>query len=298
MKNSISKNSEKTNPAFHLFLYLAMFFSLGFVVFGAVGSFFALIDKTFESAVESFYQESLRSAIASLVIAIPAYYSILFIINNKLAKGEIEPDSGIRKAISYLAIFVFFAMSIGSLVSLLFGYLNGELAEVSFLKTLVFLAISALMFAFYFWEIKRASFSKKVFDIYFSLSLLIAFSAVATGFAIVDSPRVTREKKQDREIIEAMENARQRIENFYFNNGKLMESEEFENIGLEKDVREKIIYNISGDKEYELCSRFNYSSEDGYIYDYLKNEWRFPAGDHCFKLRIRSDGEISEKMIR
>jgi len=232
------------------------------------------------------------------VIAIPAYYSILFIINNKLAKGEIEPDSGIRKAISYLAIFVFFAMSIGSLVSLLFGYLNGELAEVSFLKTLVFLAISALMFAFYFWEIKRASFSKKVFDIYFSLSLLIAFSAVATGFAIVDSPRVTREKKQDREIIEAMENARQRIENFYFNNGKLMESEEFENIGLEKDVREKIIYNISGDKEYELCSRFNYSSEDGYIYDYLKNEWRFPAGDHCFKLRIRSDGEISEKMIR
>lgn len=298
MKNSISKNSEKTNPAFHLFLYLAMFFSLGFVVFGAIGSFFSLIDKTLESIAESFYQESLRSAIASLVIAIPIYYPILFIINKKLSKGEINPDSVVRKAISYLAIFVFFAMSIGSLVSLLFGYLNGELAEVSFFKTLVFLAISALMFAFYFWEIRRTSFSKKVFDIYFSLSLLIAFSAAATGFAIVDSPTVTREKKQDREIVEAMENARQRIENFYFNNGKLMGSEEFEDIGLEKDVREKITYNILGDKEYELCSRFNYSSEDGYIYDYLKNEWRFPAGDYCFKLRIRDYEGLPEKAIR
>lgn len=291
------KSNEKRNPAFHLFLYLSMFFSLGFVVFGTIGIFFSLVEKIFESSLDSGYQEYLRSSIAALVIAIPIYYVILYMINKKLEKMEIKPDSMARKAISYLAIFVFFAMSIGSLVSLLFGYLNGNLVEVSFLKTLIFLVISAMLMSFYLWEIRRVAFSKKIFKILFSISLFIAFLAVTTGFSIVDSPKITRAKKQDVKIVEAMENVKQRMNIFYFNNGKLMNDDEFRDIGINKDIQDKIKYNQIGRDEYELCADFNYSFKEGYLYDYLKDEWRFQEGRHCFKLKSKTEGEI-EKIVR
>lgn len=292
--NEISVKSEKINPAFHLFLYLAMFFSLGFVIFGSIGIFFSLIDKIFKEGLDGVYQEYLRSSIAALVIASPIYYSILHIINKKLGRGEISPDSGIRKAITYLATFVFFAMSIGSLVSLLFGYLNGDLAEVSFFKTFVFLLISALMMSFYLWEVRRTSFSGKIFNILFSISIAVAITAVIIGFSIVDNPKVTRDKKQDVKVAEAMENVKQRISNFYFNNERLMNNDEFGDIGIDKDIQDKITYKPIGADEYELCGKFNYSFEEGYLYDYLKDSWRFKKGDYCFKLKAKAEGEFKE----
>lgn len=296
-KNELIK-SEKVNPAFHLFLYLAMFFSLGFVIFGTIGILFSFIEESFSTDTRIFYQEYLRSAIAALVIATPIYYSILYVINKKLTKGEIKATSPIRKVITYIAVFIFFAMSIGSLVSLLNGYLSGELVKVSLFKTLAFLTISVLMLGFYFWEIRRTSFDKKNFNTFFLNSLFVALLVIVLGFVTVDSPSVTRKKNQDRDIINAMSSAKVRIDNFYANNERLMSSDEFNDIELNKEVEDKIKYNVLGDKDYELCSEFNYSSEEGYIYEYMKNEWRFPAGEHCFKLKVQSVGPIPEKVIR
>lgn len=288
--NIQSQNDEKKSPAFHLFLYLLSFLSLGFLITGIISVYFQFINKIVtEDATDAiiysghFDQDSLRFGISALIISFLVYYIILYFLNRKLVNEEIKQDSIIRKFITYLALFVFSAMSIGSLVTLLYNFLNGELSSKSLLKIIVFFLVSLFYLAFYLWEIRRKEFSQNIYLSLYFVSMAVSFSAIIIGFSIVDSPRVTKEKKIDREIINSMNSMQYDIEDFYKDDNRLPESEK------EVKFRKNIQYKKTGNTTYELCSVFLQPAEKED--DYYSENWSHPAGKYCFKKDVTKEDE-------
>jgi len=289
MENKIPSVEEKKHPAFHLFLYLVSFLSLGFVVAGVITIYFQVINKfvsepaRVSDVVSSglLDQCALKFGISSLLVASAVYYVIIWTINSKLKKEEIRQDSAVRKFITYFALVAFSAMAIGSVVALIYNYLDGELTSKFFLKILVFFIVSVFFFGFYLWEIRRKVFSGKNFQFFYVVSILLSVSALVLGFVVVDSPRISREKKIDSELESRMRSMDSSISSFYFKEKRLPSSEK-----NELKTGEGIEYKISGDTEFELCGSFLQPKNEPGTFE---SRWNHPAGRHCFKINVLRD---------
>lgn len=218
----VKKSNEKQNPAFHLFLFLVSFLSLGFMVFGILVSFFQAVNKFFPDSFKGrnfsssyFDNDLMKFGLSSLIVTIPIYYGVLFLLNKKLEKKEIEEDSLVRKGITYLAMVAFSAMAIGSLVALLYSYFDGELTTRFVFKVMAFLVVSLFFFGFYFWEIRRVEFSKNSFNKLFFSSLVLTSIALILAFFVIDSPKTAREKRADGALIDNMREASRIVSNKY-----------------------------------------------------------------------------------
>lgn len=205
---------EKRNPAFHLFLYLVSFLSLGFLVAGILISIHQAINKFIPDSLNDnsyFDNDAIKFGLSALIVTIPLYYGILFLLNKKLERKEIPAESLVRKTITYLALVAFSGMAIGSLVTIMYNYFDGELTTRFVLKALSFFLVSLFFFGFYFWEIRRNKFVKNVFMTFFLSSLAISIFAMILGFFVIDSPKVAREKRIDNELIGDMREAGRKI---------------------------------------------------------------------------------------
>jgi hypothetical protein len=282
-EDQITAPAEKRNPAFHLFLYLVAFISLAFVVAGINNVYFQLINKFIQEPEgvrvysAMFDSGALKFAISSLIVAAPIYLGVFSMINRKLIKEEIEAASFVRKVITYLALVAFSAMSLGSIVSIIYNYLDGELTQKFFLKTLVFFIVSGYFFSFYFWEIRRKVFDLKQFRMFFSLAVLLVLSALIVGFAIVDSPQVTREKRQDQQLLERLSTFRYDINNFYEQKKQLPDIEKKELV-----LPQGIIYKKLSESDYQLCANFKHDSGASRF----EGELTYKAGEYCFTFNV------------
>lgn len=282
----LAKQGEKANPAFHLFLYLTSFVSMGFMIGGMLTTLFQFVNKfvpdmayaqEFE-VISAFDDGVLKVGISMLFIAGLVYFTVTRIINKKLQQGDIRPDSVVRKFITYIALFILVATSIGSLATLFYQYLSGNLTGNSFGKIIAFFAVNGYFAHFYFWEVRRKDFADKKFDYFYYAALAIASLAFVAGLFIGDSPRVTRDKKTDATMVAEVQNINSRIEIYFANNKRLPKADE-----IEQSAKFKISYDITGEKTYELCAEFLQAKESVQFYD---KQWNHPAGKYCFKLNI------------
>lgn len=280
------KGNEKVQPAFHLFLYLASFFSLGFLISGIISVYFQLVNKYIEdtavidqfSSGSSFDDAAVKYGLSSLLIAAIVYFPISYLINKKLAKGEIRQDSLVRKFLTYIALFILVAISIGSLAVLFYDYLNGELTGNAFGKITAFFLTALFFAAFYFWEIRRKEFVEKAFKMFYGAAIFIALSGLVTGLMIADSPKVAREKKIDNNIVSEMQNMKSNIESLYDNSKRLPAIQE-----IQKSAKFEIKYAVKSEKEYQLCGKFLQTQDKK---DFYMKEWNHPSGDYCFTFNI------------
>ncbi len=330
-QNVIEVSGEKTNPAFHLFLYLVSFLSLGFLVAGILISIQQAINKFIPDSLDNnsyFDNDAIKFGLSSLIVTIPLYYGVLFLLNKKLERNEIPTGSLVRKVITYLALVAFSGMAIGSLVAIMYNYFDGELTARFVLKALSFFLVSLFFFGFYFWEIRREKFTRNPFMILFLTSIGIAITSLILGFFVIDSPRTARAKRIDNETIANIQTASRKINQKFkgqnefgdnittrqtqrdrmilemSNSGKsLKEIEEFVNKfygepekkslpmaeDMQSQIDKDIIYKPGEGSIYELCGTFEIESERGGSRWYTNNgKWAHPAGRHCFKFDANS----------
>jgi hypothetical protein len=280
------RGNEKVNPAYHLFLYLSSFFSLGFLIGGLLTTLFQFVNKYIPDAVlgrdqyaiSAYDDASLKVGISMLLIASIVYFIATFIINKKLEKGEIRPDSIVRKFMTYIALFILVAISIGSLATLFYNYLTGELTSNSFGKIIAFFLVNGFFAYFYFWEIRRKEFVSKSFNNFYYVALAVVAVAFVSGIAVSDSPQVTREKKVDESVVSEMQSMNSNVEIFFNNNKRLPKADE-----IQTSAKFQVEYVVDNEKTYELCVEFLQSRESVNFYD---KQWNHPAGKYCFKLNI------------
>ncbi|OHA14570.1 MAG: hypothetical protein A2909_02965 [Candidatus Tagabacteria bacterium RIFCSPLOWO2_01_FULL_39_11] len=300
---------EKQNAKF-AFFYLLSLVALVFTALATGLVIFQIINKKVVDLITlapgGFSQESLKFAISAIIIAAPIYFVMMWLINKNILTGKLDKESGIRKWLTYFILLVSAVVMIGWLIGTINSFLNGELTIKFILKALTAIIISALIFSFYLYDIKRADISKNnnIIKAYFYGSMAIVLAALVASFFFIDSPRVVRLQKYDQNIINKFSQIDNAINAYYGETGGLpSDLNNLLNGGsayyvIESDITDPdtnkfFEYKVDSQDAYELCSTFktenksqaNDKSNNGNSY-YVDLRWLHDSGYQCLKQRI------------
>jgi len=296
---------EKQQNAKFAFFYLLSLVALVFTAVSTGMIIFQIINKTIADdlslAPGGFTQDALRFAISAIIIAAPIFFVMMRLINKNLLSGNLEKESGIRKWLTYFILLVSAVVMIGWFIATVGSFLNGELTTKFILKSLTSILISALIFSYYLYDIKREDVSKNndIIRIYFYGSIAIAAIALVAAFFFIDSPLKVRDQKFDQAIVNKFSQIDNAINAYYGENKKLpADLNALVNGGstyyiLLSDITDpatgKVLdYNVKGKDAYELCATFkteNKTQANDKSY-YVDTRWLHDAGYQCLKQRV------------
>jgi len=272
------KHMNTKHDAKYTFYYLLSLVALIFMAISVGMVAFGIIDKTIPDILNYYNYSSvdsrLKFAISALLISIPAFYSVSYLINKGLRCQELDKESPIRRWLTYFIILVSSLIILGSFVSLVNSFLSGELTVRFILKVASVLLIAGISFSFYLYDVKRESPEKKdrVTKIFFIATLFLVVSVFVAAWFFVESPQKTRARRIDNLILNNFSNLESSINSYYTYNKKLPEkisdlslnqqiyfNPEF---ALDPESKEEIGYNRINDTEFELCAYFRASNRE------------------------------------
>jgi len=300
--NELSKDN---SPAKYAFFYMLSLVALIFMALSTGMIIFQIINKNIKDLVDMYSYDStaLKFAISAIIISTPIYYVLMWLIGKSLFEGKLSKESEIRRWLSYLILFIASVVMIGWLIATIFSFLNGELTLKFILKSLTSIIISATVFTYYFYDIRRAEIAgkkDKIIKIYFYSSLAIIIAVLISAFVFVESPAETRNLKRDNEILNRFSNIDGAMNSFFSIKGKLpndlnelMANVDYINENNTKDpiTGQKFDYKVIDDRTYEICSNFM-TSNKGEIkdqYSYYNDVWPHDKGYQCIKKNILAE---------
>lgn len=271
-----------------------MALSSGMIIFQLINKYVVDIIDQFNGM---FSQEALKFAISALVISAPIYYVTAWEIQKNLFRGGLVKDSGVRRWLTYFILLVSSVVMIGWLIATLNSYLDGELSTKFILKSLTAILISAIIFSFYLYEIKREEVinkKDKVVRVYFAASLILIAACFVAALLIVESPTQTRNRKMDNNNISNLEQIESEINIYYLKNKKLpvnfadiKNNSEYlsDSVFKNKLTGQEYEYRVTGEKTFELCTDFLASNKDDKNPEsnVWGDKWKHDAGRQCFK---------------
>jgi len=295
---------QENNTAKFAFYYMLSLIALIFTALAAGMIVFQIINKNIVDVIvqraSDFSPHQLKFAISALIISAPIFYATTWQIYKNLFSGAFDKDSGVRKWLTYLVILVSSVVMLGWLIAIVNNFLDGELTVKFILKAATAIGISAAIFTFYYYDIKRdkvAGKKDKIIQFYFYASLAAVIIVFIAGLFIMESPQKTRGRKMDNAVLENFEDIDRAIGTYYKDNEKLpadLETvkSEFSYI-TDKDLKnlatgEKYKYKIKRENIYELCATFKISNEDdtGGYENYYDDRWPHDAGYQCLSQRV------------
>jgi Domain of unknown function (DUF5671) len=139
------------------FLYLVLFILLGVVAWNLGSLLFALIDTTIPDELDRDYnsyvfvarETQIRQAIAGLVVGGPLFAWLALYIRKQRRNNPAMQRSRVRKWLTYITLTIAACTLIGDAISLVYGFLNGDLSTRLLLKLLVVAILAGGVF-FYF----------------------------------------------------------------------------------------------------------------------------------------------------
>jgi hypothetical protein len=259
-----------------------------------------------------FNQEALKFAISAIFIAAPLYFVIMRLINKNLLTGKLEKESGVRKWLTYFILLISAVVMIGWLIGIINSFLNGELSLKFILKSLTAILISALIFGYYLYDIRRKDVSKNnnIVRVYYYGSMAIVLAALISSFFFTDSPLKVREQKYDQSIVEKFSQIDNAINAYYGETGKLpSDLGKLLNGGstyyiMENDITDpasgrSFDYKVGAKDTYELCATFkteNKSLANDKL-AYVDVRWLHDSGYQCLKQRVASVDKIKSAPV-
>ncbi len=225
-QNNLTSMENKTK-AIDFLLYLGIFISLITSVTNILEIMFTAIDKRFIDVLTAtysydVYNDSMRMAIASLMVMFPVYLAISWYISKDIEKFSFKKDILVRKIMIYVALFVTVLTLIGTLVSLIYTYLGGELSVRFELKALSVFVVALAVFAYYLYSLRR-DYTKKTFVpliIAISSSLVVVASLV-WSISVIGTPAEMRAKKIDSTRLSDISRIQQEILNRFNSTDKI-----------------------------------------------------------------------------
>ena len=285
------ENQKHDSSAQDFFLYLVTFLSLAFVSIGEGSILFGFIDK-FVSDFElrsypSFNQGSVKFGIASLIIAGPIFFIASNIITKRINDEKIALESVVRKWLTYVVLFFASATIIGDLITLVVNFLSGDYTASFLLKVFVILLIAGGIFGYYFWDMRRIEKKSKINKIAMFACVGVVCVTFIAGFFIIDSPKISREKNIDQQVINDMQSVDNSIQSYFSEINNLPQKlEDLQSTKFSFGVQnvKEITYKIKELNSYELCSNFMRSNlNDATLQNGpYQNDWKHDAGSFCF----------------
>ncbi|NCU42663.1 MAG: hypothetical protein EOM19_08235, partial [Candidatus Moranbacteria bacterium] len=317
-ENSRARFSKKATTL-EVVLNLFSFILLGVVAFALGTLYLEIIDKYFPDLIvdnksSSSYQSrsqvsisAVHYSMASLIIAFPLFFFAMRMWLRKFRKDEGRVESKLTKWITYLVLLVTSIIIVGDLIAILFTFFQGEMSVRFFLKALIFLVISGIIFGFYFFERKMVQYR---FDIpqrtfpFFSLGVFsLIIVGIIMGFFATGSPKTERMRTLDNQRSEDLSSLASCIASYAREYKRfpedllaLEESSSFRYCSSSmKDPQTGVLYEYNIKKEpektdtegaYELCAFFALTSDDSlgdldYRYNTSQLWYRHSTGRVC-----------------
>lgn len=299
--------TQQNNAAKYTFYYMLSLVALIFMSLATGMIVFQIINKNIVDVLNQyrgrFSSEQLKFAISALIISAPIFYITTKQIFKNLFSGALDKDSQIRKWLTYLILLVSSVVMLGWLVAVINSFLDGELTLKFILKALTAISIAVIVFTFYLYDIKRENMmgvKDNVIRAYFYGSLIIVVAVFVGALFIVESPRETRDRKIDNNVLRKLNRLDSSIRSYYIENKRLpidfgelivafdyIDDDDFENSA----TGERFEYAVKEAKIYEICASFrasNYDRDEQKLYINLySKEWRHNAGRQCWERKIR-----------
>lgn len=238
-KNMNEENKvENKSKAVDFFLYFGIIISLIVCITNILEMIFTAIDRKFPDVLGSIsyysdaYNNDVRLAIASLIVMYPLYIILSFVVAKDISKNPQKKDIGVRKFMIYTALFVTVCTLVGTLVSIIYQYLGGELSTRFQYKAISVIIVSASVFAYYLYSLKRDYSIKTNVPLIATVvvSLFVIFSVV-WSVSIIGSPKEMRAKKLDSTRLSDISRIQQEVLNKVNSTDKLPVSlSEIENV--------------------------------------------------------------------
>lgn len=298
----------KTSPK-DFFLYLLSSIGLYYCAGWLISLLYDYINYEFGSfdmyGGDSWLPGSMRWAIASLIIVFPVYIWITRTINKDIDAHPEKRELRVRRWMMYLTLSLSSIALIIDLVALIYQFLSGEFALTFFLKAAAVALVAGLVFAYYFYELRREAGrpapARSVFR--YGAIALVAVSILG-GFLIVGSPSEARSRRYDSDRVSDLQNIQWQIVNYWQQKGELPNDLTALNDSIsgyrapvDPETKAAYEYIIAGEnsRSFELCATFNNrvrgSSQTPMINspDHYQESWRHDAGRYCFSRSIDPD---------
>ncbi len=292
----------KNNSPKFAFWYLLSLVALVFVAFSVGAIIFQIINKYVADVVTNVYEsrvsmELLKFAISALIVATPLYFWMQSLISKSLKSGELDKEMGVRKWLTYFILLVAAVVVLGYLIAVINSLLDGEVKTKFVLKTLTVIAIAAVVFSFYFYDIKRENVTQgkdKLIITYLFGSIIIIVASLVFAFLVIESPKEARNRKIDLQAIDNFNAINVAVDNYYVANKKLPENLQMllaldNNVLLEAQLvnplsKKNIEYKPASDIQYDLCTDFLTDS----IQNEYRTQWKYKVGYDCITMTVYS----------
>jgi hypothetical protein len=297
-----------TGSARDAFLHLLTFAGLYATVINMVILLFefirrALPDPALGETVSTMRDvSSIRMSLAVIIIAFPLFIFLSRLLHREAVSHPEKLESGVRKWLTYLTLFVTACAIVGDTITLLFYLLNGELSLRFILKVFAVLLLSGIPFLYYFSVLRMQAAvyaAATIHRTYLRMSVLVVAVVLVWGFVLAGSPFHGRMERFDEQRINDLRVIQDEILNIIYGPERYtpeLRQRIVATIVLPKDleyvannvVRQKVrivdpatgtpySYHTSG-THFSLCATFDLERDNPY--DVF---WNHPAGEKCFE---------------
>jgi hypothetical protein len=196
-------NTEIKTKALDVFLYVGIAISLVWSVVNFLQIVFTAIERKFVDVLNAgayvdAYNSDVRMAIASLVVMFPIYLGLSWYVSRDIEKFLYKRDLLVRKVLVYLTLFVTVCTLIGTLVSVIYTYLGGELSIRFELKALAVFVVALSLFAYYIYSMKRDYAQKSYIPLAASvIASLVVIVSLVWSVNIIGTPSEMRARRID-----------------------------------------------------------------------------------------------------
>ncbi len=276
---SVNKNNSNLmnnhNSAKYAFYYLLSLVALIFTAISVGMIAFAIIDKSIADALNySSIDGQLKFAISALFIAAPIFYLMSYLINKGLQNEDLDKESGVRRWLTYFIILVSSLIILGVFIGIMTSFLSGELTNSFIFKALTSIVISAIVFSFYFFDIKRENVKEKnkVVSIFFFATIALVLITFVAAWFFVESPKLARAKRLDQIVVNNISSIESVVNSYYEKTKTLPDSlDQIKNSQdyfidpksfSDPESGAPIVYNKTGEKTFEFCATFRTDSKN------------------------------------
>jgi hypothetical protein len=285
------------------FIHLASMVAL----YWATGSLIALLYTVIDAVHPPIYyggSGSIAWPVASLIVIFPLFILFSWLLQKDYAASPEKMQLGVRKWLTYITLFVSGAILAGSLISVIYKFLDGQELTTGFLlKVLSWLVVAGLVFGYYLQTIrdKVGASQRKSWLI---LAVVLVLGSIVAGFSIIGSPKTQRLTNYDNQKVSDLLNIQSQVVQYWQQKQTLPENldalrdplSSVYGIPMDPQSGASYTYKKTAAMSFEICADFNLEStpqgekvrmSNAMYYVGVGNEnWMHGVGNHCFERTV------------
>lgn len=298
------------------FVYLVLFVTLYFTAFSVGSLWFNFIDRWLPDPLFTNYYvndaSSIRQACATLLITAPLFFGLSWRMRRRLRLHPDERQSGVRKWLTYLTLFVAASIIIGTLIGLVHNVLSGELTWRFFWKATTVLAITGMGFGYYLWDLRQDEVlltrpTQTHVRFFVGLISLLVLGTLAGGLYLSGSPAHERLRRLDEQRVQTLDRLTYAMDNYYNLEQRLPSTTEelWHNRSMNDPELTSLVmqipqfsYRPMSSSTYELCAFFEEATVPPQAPGIPQTKpltpgivsspsWNHESGKQCFALDVR-----------